>query len=96
MFSKQSSEKSGAPTKEVNQPVALTRVMSASSAELHRLAIDVLTRCEWMSKQMNGDINKSVAEARVQQQKTRAQMTAPLNSCHLSQSFGTSVGAHST
>lgn len=66
MFSKQSHGKTGSPTKGVNQPVVLTRVMSASSAELHRIAIDTLTRCEWMSKQMNGDINKSVAEAGVQ------------------------------
>lgn len=66
MFSNQSTGKTGTSTKELIQPVVLTRVMSASSAELHRLAIDALTRCEWMSKQMNGDINKSVAEARVQ------------------------------
>lgn len=66
MFSKQSTGKTGAPATEVNQPAVLTRVMSASSAELHRLAIDVLTRCEWMSKQMNGDIDESTAEAGVQ------------------------------
>lgn len=66
MFSNPSTGKTGTSTKELKQPVVLTRVMSASSAELHRLAIDALTRCEWMSKQMNGDINKSVAEARVQ------------------------------
>lgn len=59
-------EKVGLQPGEVNQPVVLTRVMSASSAELHRLPIDVLTRCEWMSKQMNGDINKSLAKATVQ------------------------------